>query len=95
MSSIYEYEYTDTFGGEANYSWVKRGTVTMPDWDKFSDWNGRREPKGYKPMLMRKAKEAVGLTGVRGVSTTYGDTLEFRPFKRCAVLFITFKESTI
>lgn len=23
----YEYEHTDTFGGEANYSWVKRGIV--------------------------------------------------------------------
>ena len=23
----YNYEYTDTFGGEANYSWVKRGQV--------------------------------------------------------------------
>lgn len=24
----YNFEYTDTFGGEANYSWVKRGEVT-------------------------------------------------------------------
>jgi hypothetical protein len=23
----YNYEYTDTFGGEANYSWVRRGEV--------------------------------------------------------------------
>jgi hypothetical protein len=23
----YDYEYTDTFGGEANYCWVKRGTI--------------------------------------------------------------------
>ena len=25
--SFYDYEYTDTFGGEANYCWVKRGTI--------------------------------------------------------------------
>jgi hypothetical protein len=24
----YNFEYTDTFGGEANYTWVKRGEVT-------------------------------------------------------------------
>ena len=27
----YSYEFTDTFGGEANYSWVKRGTVSVPE----------------------------------------------------------------
>lgn len=31
MSNVYEYEYTDTFAGEANYGWVKRGEVTMPE----------------------------------------------------------------
>ena len=25
--TTYKYEYTDTFGGEANYSWCKRGTI--------------------------------------------------------------------
>ena len=25
----YSYEFTDTFGGEANYSWVKRGTHNL------------------------------------------------------------------
>lgn len=29
--NIYEYEYTDTFAGEANYCWVKRGKVAMPE----------------------------------------------------------------
>jgi hypothetical protein len=27
----YSVEYTDTFGGEANYSWVRRATVQMPE----------------------------------------------------------------
>ena len=29
--NTYEVDYTDTFGGEANYSWLKRKTVTMPE----------------------------------------------------------------
>ena len=27
----YEYEYTDTFNGEANYCWVKRGIIEGND----------------------------------------------------------------
>ena len=27
----YDVELTDTFGGEANYCWVRRKTVTMPE----------------------------------------------------------------
>jgi hypothetical protein len=28
---IYDVEITDTFGGEANYSWVHRHTLNLPD----------------------------------------------------------------
>ena len=28
MKTTYRYEMTDTFNGEANYSWVTRGTIT-------------------------------------------------------------------
>lgn len=28
MREKWDYEYTDTFQGEANYCWVKRGTIT-------------------------------------------------------------------
>lgn len=31
MSNTYDVEYTDTFSGEANYTWVKRAAVTMPE----------------------------------------------------------------
>ena len=27
----YDVEYTDTFAGESNYSWVRRATITMPE----------------------------------------------------------------
>lgn len=95
MSSQFNVEYTDTFGGEANYSWVKRAVVTIPDWDKFSDWdgNGRREPKGYQAYVMREAKRAIGITGLRGRTTSFGDGYEFRPHNVCAVMFVSYKDA--
>lgn len=91
----YDVEYTDTFGGEANYSWVRHGRIHVPEWTHFKDWdgNGRREPKAYQRTVMRRAKASVGLTGVRGVTTSYGDTYEFRPYGSCTVLFVTWAES--
>ena len=91
MSHKYHVEYTDTFGGEANYSWVNRSVISVPEWDHFKGWdgNGRIEPKGYRQFLMRKAKASMGLTGRRGVVTDFGDTIEFRPYGSCTILFIT------
>lgn len=90
----YQVEFTDTFGGEANYSWVRRATIRVPDWDHFADWdgNGRREPRGYRQAVMRLAKASVGLTGVRGVTDAYGDGYEFRPHKSCTVMFVSFDD---
>lgn len=70
-------EYTDTFGGEANYSWVERVNLTFPS--GVSD-----------RAVMRAAKAAMGLTGVRGRRADYGDTLEFRPYGEATVLFVSF-----
>ena len=72
-------ELTDTFGGEANYAWVKRETFTAPR--TISD-----------RALMRRAKAATGLTGVRGRMYNHGDMLEFRPYRRCMVLFVAYQE---
>ena len=71
-----EVEYTDTFGGEANYTWVRRETLTIPQ--KLS---GRA--------IMRRAKAAMGLSGVRGRSSSHGDSWEFRPYGSCTVMFAT------
>jgi len=72
-------EWTDTFGGEANYSWVKRATI---DGDAaLSDL-----------ALMRRAKAALGLSGLRGVTYRHGDMIEFRPYGMCCVLFVTYRE---
>lgn len=88
---MYAVELTDTFGGQANYSWVRRAKIESPSWDTFKDWdgNGRREPKAFQRTLMRRAKAAVGLTGMRGETVSYGDSYEFRPYGACVVLFVT------
>ncbi len=85
-------EYTDTFGGEANYCWVKRATVTMPDLTHYGydgAANYGRTNRIFNRELMRRAKAAVGLTGVRGKSYSDGMGIEFRPYGLCTVLFVT------
>lgn len=91
MSNRHEIEYTDTFGGEANYSWVKRAVVTMPELTHYGYDGGTNYAKAnkvYERELMKRAKAAVGLTGVRGVRSDCGDMVEFRPYGSCTVLFI-------
>jgi len=68
-------EYTDTFAGEVNYSWVRRATIEAPE--TITD-----------TALMRRAKKALGLSGVRGRREIWGETLVFRPYGACTVLFI-------
>lgn len=91
---MYDVEYTDTYGGEANYSWVRRATIESPAWDSFKDWdgNGRIEPRAFQRTVMRRAKAAVGLSGLRGVTYRMGDGYEFRPYGVCTVLFVTWKD---
>lgn len=87
----YMVEYTDTFGGEANYSWVRRETITMPELTRYGFDGGHgyvRANKAYDRELMRRAKAAVGLTGVRGRRNEVADALEFRPHNANTVLFI-------
>ncbi len=95
MSNFYEFEYTDTFAGEANYSWVRRGKVSMPELTHY----GYDGSQGYaranrieKRELMRKVKAQLGLTGIRGTRSDCGDTIEFRPYGCCTVLFINWVE---
>lgn len=71
-------EYTDTFGGEANYSWVRRATFDVKT-------NSNRA-------ILRKAKALMGLSGVRGTTEDYGDMLRFKPYGSATVLFVTYTE---
>jgi hypothetical protein len=93
MSNTYNVEYTDTFSGEANYSWVRRATVTMPELTHYGYDGGTNYWKANKAsdrQLMRRAKAAMGLTGVRGTREEMGDTIVFRPYGSCTVMFVSF-----
>lgn len=97
MTHTYSVEYTDTFAGEANYSWVRRATVTMPDLTHYgytgsTDGSYHRANRIAERELMRRAKAAVGLTGVRGRRVSYGDMIEFRPYRANTILFVVYSE---
>ena len=69
------YEYTDTFGGETNYSWVIRGEVNPPDSDLKT--------------ALRKARKEIGLTGCKGdIQLCMGDFISWKPRGMCTLLMI-------
>ena len=67
-------EVTDLFGGEANYSWVYRYAISMPD--GISDL-----------ALVRRIKSVTGYSGIRGRTWVAGDYVEIRFPDRCVVIF--------
>jgi hypothetical protein len=73
MAYQIEVEYTDTFDGEANYCWVRRDTLEI---------NDNASPKA----IMRRCKAAMGLSGVRGRTDTFGDEWHFRPYHSCTIM---------
>lgn len=92
----YDVEYTDTFGGEANYCWVRRATVSMPELTHYRYDGGTNYVKTnrvHRRELMRRAKAAVGLTGVRGGTSDMGGMLEFRPYRSATVMFVIYREA--
>ena len=72
----YRAEYTDTFGGEANYSWVHRVRFEAPE--SITDRK-----------LVIRAKRALGLTGVRCRRETWGETIVLRPVGQATVVFVS------
>lgn len=68
----WEWEYTDTFGGQANYSWIKRGTV--------------RADTLRGAMIL--AKRAADLSGIGGTRNECGSFVEFFPARSATVLFV-------
>jgi hypothetical protein len=96
MSVAFDVEYTDTFGGEANYSWVRRAQIAMPEEERDTVYTSAatiaKRRRAYRKLLMRRAKAAVGLTGVRGRVESYGDVIEFRPYGSCTVMFVTYAD---
>lgn len=97
MGNRYDVEYTDTFGGEANYCWVRRAVVDMPELTHYgytgsTDGTYAKANRIANRELMRKAKAEMGLTGIRGRVTSHGDMIEFRPYRMCTVMFISWKD---
>lgn len=73
--TIVQCELTDTYG-EANYAWVRSATFELGNLTHLG--------------LMRKAKAALGISGLRCKVINYGDMIELRPYRSCTVAFITF-----
>ena len=71
-------EMTDTFGGEANYCWVKRASFPC---DGLTD-----------RQIVLRAKAAMGYSGYRTDNQNYGDEmrLDFRGMNQ--VIFISYSE---
>jgi hypothetical protein len=93
--NVYEIEITDTFGGEANYSWVKRETLTMPELTHYGydgSSNYVKANKSYRRQLVRKAKAVAGWTGARCTVEDYGDMIRIEPRNACMVAFVTYAE---
>ena len=75
----YQMELTDTFGGDANYSWVRRAPLPTC--------------KDTRRARVRAAKSWAGFTGMRCAVEDYGDSLTIRPAGLCQVLFVTWEDS--
>lgn len=91
----YQIEYTDTFGGEANYCWVKRARVAMPELTAYGYDGGTNYAaanKRYERELMRRAKATMGLTGIRGRKESLGDSIAFYPYGSATVMFVSWVE---
>lgn len=69
-------ELTDTFCGEANYSWVKRYEF---------DINGMTDNQ-----IIRKARELIGITGVKTIKSDFGDMIQWDITGACIRAFLTF-----
>jgi hypothetical protein len=75
--TTFNIEVTDTFGGESNYSWVKRDSLSTKTDSRLA--------------IIRKAKAWWGINGVRATVSDYGDMIEIRPAGLCQIAFITFE----
>jgi hypothetical protein len=72
----YSVEMTDTFGGEANYAWVKRRSF--------------RASRALSDLaLVRRAKMLMGITGISCRRLDMGDAIALYPCGSCTVVFIS------
>jgi hypothetical protein len=77
MKVKYQAELTDTFVGEANYSWVKRVQFMADE-------------SASERVLVRMAKKLLGYTNYPCTKYSMGDVIELRPHGECTVIFIDY-----
>lgn len=81
----YQIEVTDTFGGEANYCWVRRETVELPEY-------GPRRT-AFRRRMLREVRRVTGWpVSVRLNTSDYGDDMRVDPRGMCQVCFVSFVE---
>ena len=76
---VWDVEVTDTYGGEANYSWVWRYELALP-------------PGASRRTAVRAAKRIAGWAGVRCRTDEFGDEYWLHPYGACMVMFVTFRQ---
>lgn len=74
-----DFELTDSFGGEANYSWVKRESLEL-----LENVSNR--------YIVRLAKNFAGYTGLKCKVENHGESWTIKPYKLCEILFINISE---
>ena len=77
----FQIETTDTFGGEANYSWVERNTFEVPE-------------NASEMAIVRKAKKTQGITA-RHTKTSFGDEIWLDYPGLCVRSFISWIDDTL
>lgn len=76
----YVVEFTDTFGGEANYCWVRRYAI---------------DPKtDSQRAIVRMAKKICGFTGDRCEVSDFGDSYWIRSLDRPVIAFVDWFDDT-
>ena len=75
MATQIKIQVTDTFGGEANYGWVRNYTIPNKDGESTSS-------------TIRRAKRAAGISERRHRAECYGDEIRLYFVRANIVLFI-------
>ena len=75
---MYKAEMTDTFGGEANYCWVRR--AEMPEAKTIL-------------AAVRQAKKAFDIVGARCRRSDYGDEVRLDIVGACIVVFVRWEDT--
>ena len=84
----YKIEVTDTFGGEANYCWVRRG-----EFKPNHAFEVGEQQRAFRRQLAQEVRAVAGWpTSVRIQINNLGDMYEVRPRGLLQVAFVTYED---